>query len=93
MSCAWAATTRPRSGTRFFDPFRVGVGASTHAARNDGYGLSRFQQRGLLFARLLGSKLPRFFYQGMAAFGENGAGPDRQDGNLYGLRVGYGGTN
>lgn len=78
-----------------YDPFRVGVGISSQvvygttatafrASNSIGYfspGCSSFQCKGL-------------FFQGMAAFGENGGNAaNRHDGNLHAFRLGYGGEN
>ena len=78
--------------TFLFDPFRVGVGASTHVLHGTTVtGFRASNSVGYFSPGCSGPSCQGFFYQGMVAFGENGAGPDRQDGNLYGLRVGYGG--
>ncbi len=78
-----------------YDPFRVGVGISGHvlhgttstgfrASNSVGYfspGCSSFQCKG-------------WFFQGMLAMGENSAsGPEKRDGSLKALRLGYGGDN
>ena len=74
-----------------YDPFRVGVGMSAHVLHGTTVTAFRASNSvGYFSPGCSGPACRGFFYQAMAAFGENAAGPERQDGNVYGARLGYG---
>jgi len=77
-----------------YDPFRVGVGMSEHVV----YGTTSTNFRasnsvGYFSPGCSSTGCKGVFFQAMVAFGENAAGPKRNDGNLAGARIGYGGSN
>ena len=77
-----------------YDPFRVGVGMSAHVLH--GTTVTSFRASnsvGYFSPGCSGPGCKGLFFQGMVAFGENGPGPERQDGQVYGARLGYGGSN
>ena len=75
-----------------FDPFRVGVGMSAHVLHGTTVtGFRASNSVGYFSPGCSGPGCKGLFYQAMLALGENGAGPERQDGRVYGARLGYGG--
>ena len=76
-----------------YDPFRVGVGASAHVLHGTTVTAFRASNSiGYFSPGCSGPVCKGLFYQGMVALGENGPGPERQNGNVYGARIGYGGA-
>lgn len=74
-----------------YDPFRVGVGMSAHVLHGTTVTAFRASNSvGYFSPGCSSAACQGFFYQGMVAFGENSGGPERQDGRVYGARVGYG---
>lgn len=75
-----------------YDPFRVGVGMSAHVLHGTTVtGFRASNSVGYFSPGCSGPGCKGLFYQAMVAFGENDAGPNRQDGRVYGARIGYGG--
>ncbi|CAM4311477.1 Putative porin transmembrane protein [Comamonas aquatilis] len=76
-----------------YDPFRAGVGMSAHVLHGTTVTAFRASNSvGYFSPGCSGPSCKGLFYQAMLAFGENGAGPERQDGRVYGMRIGYGYT-
>lgn len=76
-----------------YDPFRLGVGMSAHVLH--GTTVTSFRASnsvGYFSPGCSGPACKGLFFQGMAGMGENASGPGRQDGRVYGARVGYGGN-
>lgn len=77
-----------------YDPFRLGVGMSLHVLHGTTVtGFRASNSIGYFSPGCSSSSCKGLFYQLMTAFGENDAGPNRQDGRVYGARLGYGGEN
>ena len=77
-----------------YDPFRLGVGMSLHVLHGTTVtGFRASNSIGYLSPGCSSSSCKGLFYQLMTAFGENDAGPNRQDGRVYGARLGYGGDH
>ena len=75
-----------------YDPFRVGVGMSAHVLHGTTVtGFRASNSVGYFSPGCSGPGCKGLFYQAMVAFGENSAGPNRDDGRVYGARIGWGG--
>lgn len=75
-----------------YDPFRVGVGMSAHVLHGTTVTAFRASNSvGYFSPGCSGPACKGLFFQSMVAFGENGPGSERQDGQVYGARLGYGG--
>ena len=77
-----------------YDPFRVGVGASAHVLHGTtSTGFRASNSVGYFSPGCSTSLCKGLFFQGMVAMGENASsGADRNNGQLLGWRLGYGGT-
>lgn len=76
-----------------YDPFRVGVGMSAHVLQGTTVtGFRASNSVGYFSPGCSGPGCKGLFYQAMVAFGENNEGLNRQDGRVYGARIGYGGA-